>query len=102
MTPQHWVFEVQAEDTGTRLDKYLVAQRPELSRSQVQRLIQEGWVGLAQGTATASYRVRGGETIRLHIPPARPLQAPSARQATLQRAVHESCARAVLHSMPGE
>src|SRR5215470_10939577 len=72
MMPQHCVFEVQAEDTGTRLDKYLAAQRPELSRSQVQRLIQEGWVELVHGPATASYRVREGEVIRLDIPPARP------------------------------
>src|SRR2546421_1634365 len=72
MMPQHCVFEVQAEDTGTRLDKYLAAHMPELSRSQVQRLIQEGRVGITQGAAAASYRVRGGDIITLDIPPPRP------------------------------
>jgi len=99
MTPEHWVFEVQAEDTGTRLDKYLAAQRPELSRSQVQRLIQEGWVGLAQGTATASYRVREGEIIRLDIPPVRP--AHLAAEPLALQIVYEDEALLVIDKPPG-
>ena len=99
MTPQHWVFEVQAEDTGTRLDKYLAAQRPELSRSQVQRLIQEGWVELVQGAATASYRVREGEVIRLDIPPARP--AHLAAEPLALQIVYEDEALLVIDKPPG-
>src|SRR5215831_2732964 len=99
MTPQHWVFEVQAEDTGTRLDKYLAAQRPELSRSQVQRLIQEGWVELVHGPATASYRVREGEVIRLDIPPARP--AHLAAEPLALQIVYEDEALLVIDKPPG-
>jgi hypothetical protein len=29
MTPQHFLFQVAAEDSGTRLDKYLAAHLPE-------------------------------------------------------------------------
>ena len=77
MTPQHFCFEVAAEDSGTRLDKYLVARLPALSRSQLQRLIQEGQVGLAQGVVTASYRVRSGDIITLDIPlPVPPVLSP--------------------------
>ena len=43
----------------------------DLSRTQVQRLIQEGQA-TAAGPLTASYRVREGETIELHVPPPRP------------------------------
>jgi len=43
-----------------------------LSRTQVQRLIQEGRATAASGPLTASYRVREGETIALHVPPPRP------------------------------
>ena len=44
----------------------------ELSRTQVQRLIQEGRATAASGPLTANYRVREGETITLHVPPPRP------------------------------
>ena len=99
MTPQHWVFEVQAEDTGTRLDKYLTARMPELSRSQVQRLIQEEQVGLAQGAATASYRVRGGDIITLDVPPPRPAHL-TAEPLALQ-IVYEDEALLVIDKPPG-
>ena len=99
MTPQHWVFEVQAEDTGTRLDKYLTAHMPELSRSQLQRLIQEGRVGLAQGAATASYRVRGGDVITLDVPPPRPARL-TAEPLALQ-IVYEDEALLVIDKPPG-
>ena len=99
MTPQHRVFEVQAEDTGTRLDKYLTARVPELSRSQVQRLIQEEQVGLGQGVATASYRVRGGDIITLNVPPPRPARL-DAEPLALQ-IVYEDEALLVIDKPPG-
>ena len=43
-----------------------------LSRTQVQRLIQEGRATAASGPLTASHRVRAGEIIDLHVPPPRP------------------------------
>lgn len=55
-----------------RLDKYLASRLTDLSRTQVQRLIQEGRATTANGPLTASYRVREGETIDLHVPPPRP------------------------------
>jgi 23S rRNA pseudouridine1911/1915/1917 synthase len=99
MTPQHFLFEVAAEDSGTRLDKYLTAHLPELSRSQLQRLIQEGQVGLAQGVVTASYRVRGGDIITLDVPPPRPAR-PVAEALALQ-IVYEDDALLVIDKPPG-
>lgn len=63
---------VTAEDAGTRLDKYLASRLAELSRTQVQRLIQEGRATAATGPLAARYRVREGDTIELHVPPPRP------------------------------
>src|SRR5919198_5647118 len=99
MTPQHFLFEVAAEDSGTRLDKYLVAHLPELSRSQLQRLIQAGQVGLAQGVVTASYRVRGGDIITVDVPPPRPAR-PVAEALALQ-IVYEDDALLVIDKPPG-
>lgn len=70
--PQTYTFQVAASAAGTRLDKYLVAQLPEVSRSQLQRLIQTGAVRLSRHQATTAARVREGETIVLHIPPPQP------------------------------
>jgi len=65
-------LEVTAEAAGERLDRFLAAHLPDLSRTQVQRLIQEGHVCPESGQATARYRVRPGECIGVRIPAPRP------------------------------
>jgi 23S rRNA pseudouridine1911/1915/1917 synthase len=69
---QHNQLEVAVEAAGERLDRFLAATLPDLSRTQVQRLIQEGHVCPALGQATARYRVRSGERIDVGIPTTRP------------------------------
>jgi 23S rRNA pseudouridine1911/1915/1917 synthase len=60
---------VEAEHDGARLDNFLTALLPDLSRSQVQRLIKDGRV---QGPGAASLRsssaVRVGQTYAIDIP----------------------------------
>ncbi len=57
---------------GSRLDRYVSAARPELSRAAVQRLIEDAQI-LVDGVARkASYRVRTGESITLRSPPPEP------------------------------
>ena len=63
---------VAAEDADARLDKVLASRLPELSRTQVQRLIHEGHVTSGRGPLTASYRVREGDSFDLRVPPPRP------------------------------
>jgi 23S rRNA pseudouridine1911/1915/1917 synthase len=99
MIPQHVQLEVTTADAGTRLDKYLTVQVPTLSRSQVQRLIDEGQVCLAQHAATARYRVRSGDRISVTIPPPRPAQ-PVAEDLALQ-IVYEDDALLVIDKPPG-
>lgn len=54
---------------GERLDRALSAYLPELSRSQIQKLIDDGFV-LVDGTRQKTgYKLRGTETLTVHIPP---------------------------------
>ena len=71
---QHHQLEVTVTAAGERLDRFLAANLPELSRTQVQRLIQQGHVRLESGQVTARYRVRQGERIGVGIPAPRPAQ----------------------------
>ena len=58
-------FTATGEDAGKRLDQYLVAQLPEISRARVQLLIAEEQVRVNGGAAKASLRLRGGERIEV-------------------------------------
>lgn len=58
-----------ADTGGERLDRYLARVRPELSRSQVQRLIREGFVLLQGSYPKPSTIVSVGDHIVLSIPP---------------------------------
>ncbi len=67
-----YTLEVPDVAAGRRLDKFLAESLPDLSRTQIQRLIDEGQVERARGRVTARDRVRSGERIRLHVPPPKP------------------------------
>jgi 23S rRNA pseudouridine1911/1915/1917 synthase len=67
-------FTVPAENTGERLDRFLVAQVPSLSRSRLQDLIATGHVTVDGSASKASARLRGGEVIVLQEPPPRPTE----------------------------
>jgi 23S rRNA pseudouridine1911/1915/1917 synthase len=97
--PQHYTLQVSASDAGTRLDKYLVSRLPDLSRSQLQRLIQEGQVHMSHGQATASSRVQEGESITVRVPPPRP--ARPAAEALPLRIIYEDEALLVIDKPPG-
>lgn len=62
-------LEVPPEAAGQRLDAFLAATLPELSRSAVQRLIEEGRVLVEEQAPRVSLKLRGGETIHLTVPP---------------------------------
>jgi len=61
---------IVAEDAeGLRLDRALADQLPELSRTYVQSLIDDGQVTVGDRRRKASYRLRAGERIEVLIPP---------------------------------
>lgn len=60
-------FELQ-RDLQTRLDKYLVTRVTFMSRSGLQRLIDEGGASVNGRPAKASTKLRGGDVVELIIP----------------------------------
>jgi 23S rRNA pseudouridine1911/1915/1917 synthase len=60
-------FDVDPAEAGERLDR-LAAHRLQISRSIVQRIIQEGLLRVAGEKAAPSHRVRGGERIEAWLP----------------------------------
>jgi 23S rRNA pseudouridine1911/1915/1917 synthase len=60
---------VEPAAAGERLDRYLAARLPELSRAQVQRLIEQGAVQVAGRAVRPATRVAAGQEITLAIPP---------------------------------
>lgn len=55
-------------DAGARLDQFVAARAPDLSRAQAQRLIRDGRVVLSAGTAKASLLVTAGLVAEVSIP----------------------------------
>lgn len=62
----------EAEE-GQRLDRALASLLPDLSRSYLQSLIDDGYVTVAERTRKASYRLRAGEAIAVLVPPPAPI-----------------------------
>jgi 23S rRNA pseudouridine1911/1915/1917 synthase len=60
---------------GTRLDRWLVAQCPQLSRARLQELIAAGLVLVNGAAAKASQKLRGGETVVVDAVQRPPLRA---------------------------
>ncbi len=61
-------------EKGTRLDKFLTSQLSEVSRSQIQNLIDRGWAEVNGSVAKKSgMGLEPGNTITLFIPPAAPV-----------------------------
>ena len=63
---------VDPTDAGARLDRWLAERLSDLSRARLQHLIEEGRVRVDDKIVKAAYRLRGGEAIRVDIPPREP------------------------------
>jgi 23S rRNA pseudouridine1911/1915/1917 synthase len=61
-------LEVAAEQAGERLDRYLAATLAGQSRSQVQRLIEQGLVRVEGRQARANLAVKAGDRVAVTIP----------------------------------
>ena len=62
-------LKILPQHEGQRLDRYLADQRPEFSRSRLQKLIAEGAVCINGKTMRSSYRLVVGDSITIDIPP---------------------------------
>jgi 23S rRNA pseudouridine1911/1915/1917 synthase len=67
-------FVVTAGELPKRLDVFLVNREPKLSRSALQRLIEQGRVRINGQIVRSSYKIRPGDLIVFDIPKAEPLE----------------------------
>jgi 23S rRNA pseudouridine1911/1915/1917 synthase len=58
-------FHPTMEDSGKRLDVFVVSQLPDVSRARVQQLIEQEKVAVNGKPQRASFRIQGGEEITL-------------------------------------
>jgi len=70
-----WHLEVPPSASGQRLDRYLAAQFPGLSRTRLAALIRQGLVRIAGKPARPSLRLAGGEQLEVRLTPREPLSA---------------------------
>lgn len=99
---------VTAEETGQRLDKWLSARLPELSRTRVKQLVEQGQVALAGATiADASAKVKAGQDYAVLLPADQPAE-PEAQDIALavvyeddDLIVIDKPAGMVVHPAPG-
>jgi len=64
------VLQVEPEQDGTRLDTFLTGLLPDISRSQLQRLIKDGFVTGPIKNLRPSTPVRTGQSYSVDVPPA--------------------------------
>lgn len=68
-------IKLQAEHNTDRLDRYMTQYLPDLSRSRIQQLIEQGNVQLNNKVCTSKkITVKAGDRITLQIPEAEPLE----------------------------
>ncbi len=65
-------FEVSQENAGSRLDLFLSRMSLELSRNQVQRLIDNNCILVNEKPQKASYRLRSNDQVLVSVPPPPP------------------------------
>jgi 23S rRNA pseudouridine1911/1915/1917 synthase len=68
------IEQYQVVTGGDRLDKDIATRNPDLSRSAVQRLIEEGQILVNKEAKRASYILRPGDCITIHIPAPQPAE----------------------------
>lgn len=99
---------VPDEAAGQRLDRWLQSVSEDLSRSRIQKLINQGFVNVDGRVRGSSHRLRGGEVVEWEIPEAEPstiLPEPKVEFTILYEdaaiAVIDKPAGLVVHPAPG-
>lgn len=64
-----------AEDAGERLDRFLAAQLPEISRTRIQALLDRGRITVNGAPAKRSHRIVEGDSVLIELPPPEPAAA---------------------------
>ncbi len=75
MSDRTEVFSIEFSLPAARLDSFLRARFPAVSRGAIQRLIEEGHIRVNGKTVKPTHTPRAGEEVRVHWPDARPAEA---------------------------
>lgn len=67
--PVSWVRQVESQDAGVRIDRWLSQQLPKHSRSAIQRFIDEGRVTLDGNRCRPSQRIQANSLVQFQEPP---------------------------------
>jgi len=101
-------FEIDSSRQKTRLDVFLSEVQPDFSRAYLQRLIEDRHVTVNGGAARASYKLRAGDHVDLHIPDPVPLATAAPENIPLTIVYEDSAflvvdkpAGMVVHPAPG-
>jgi 23S rRNA pseudouridine1911/1915/1917 synthase len=65
-------LQLTASSPGERLDLFIVRQMPELTRSFIQKLVEDGHITLNSKPARAGIRLKVGDIISIVVPPPEP------------------------------
>lgn len=71
---EYFTFGAEPEDVGCRIDIFIAENMESLSRSAVQRLIQEGHVRLNGTTVKANYKLREKDVMDIELPEAKTVE----------------------------
>jgi 23S rRNA pseudouridine1911/1915/1917 synthase len=66
------MFGLTVMNSGLRVDRYIAQEVPDLSRSLVQKLLDEGRITIGGQVPRASYKVEVGDEIIVRVPPPEP------------------------------
>lgn len=68
MEQQSYEFMVESEQEGARIDQFLTQKIPDISRSRIQKLIEQGNVTVQDKQIKPNYKVRQGDVVRVDLP----------------------------------
>lgn len=66
------IIDLQVEQDGLRIDRYIAERVPDLSRSFVHKLLEEGRITVGGQVPKASYKVEAGDSIVVRVPQPEP------------------------------
>lgn len=61
-------WTIEAEQAGERIDRFLQAENPDMSRAKIQKLIQDGFVTVNHSVVKSNYKLRNRDVIEFTIP----------------------------------
>lgn len=66
-------YELTADESGERIDKFLSRNYENLSRSYIQKLLKDGNIMVNKLAVKANYKIASGDVIHIRIPESEPL-----------------------------